>query len=521
MQNLQSNATLQGGKYKIIKVLGQGGFGITYLAENTMLDGKMAIKEFFFKEYCDRDESTNHVTIPTSGNREIVERFRKKFIKEAKTIFKLSHPNIVGIYDVFEENCTAYYAMNYIEGESLGDMVKRRGAIPEKEAVGYIKEAGKALSYIHNEKMTHLDIKPGNIMRRAKDGCILLIDFGVAKQYDVITEQGTTTTPVGISAGYSPSEQYKMNGVGEFSPQSDVYALAATLFKLLTGTTPPEAMEVLDNGLPVNELKDKGVSPHIVKAIEAAMQSRSKRTQSIDAFMMALDKGTSLETSAKETEATLFTPEMLRAEEEHRRKKTGTQNKVTKAAESKNIDAEEDSEHGIKVSSKLKGNSTKLWIGIIVFAAIIIGGFISFNSGGNRHSAEVETTPQDSVADDNGMTQTTVDSPKYVQTAIGICTYSGEGLQADNDTTFIPNGHGVATFADGRRYDGEFKYGVLEGEATYTLDNGDTFIGTWKDNKYHKGRYTLNEDGSYFEGSFKNGEPDNGQWYDKNGNNIE
>ena len=146
MQALQPNSTLQGGKYRIIEKLGQGDFGITYLAENTLLEGKVAIKEFFFKDYCERDNATRHVTISTSGNREIVERFKQKFIKDARTIFKLNHQNIVCIHDVFEENGTAYYVMDYIEGESLGDMVKRRGAIPEAEALGYVKDAASALS---------------------------------------------------------------------------------------------------------------------------------------------------------------------------------------------------------------------------------------------------------------------------------------------------------------------------------------------------------------------------------------
>lgn len=216
MQALQPNSTLQGGKYRIIEKLGQGGFGITYLAENTLLLGKVAIKEFFFKEYCERDDSTSRVTIPTSGNREIVERFKQKFIKEAKTIFRLNHPNIVRILDVFEENDTAYYVMEYIEGESLSDMVTRRGAIPFAEAIGYVKAAAEALMYIHSKKINHLDIKPGNLMKRNEDGEILLIDFGVAKQYDLDTSQGTTTTPVGISCGYSPTEQYRKNGVQTF-----------------------------------------------------------------------------------------------------------------------------------------------------------------------------------------------------------------------------------------------------------------------------------------------------------------
>ena len=303
MQQLQPGTTLQGGKYKIERVLGQGGFGITYLALNTMLDGKVAIKEFFFKEYCDRDESTSHVTVGTSSNHDIVERFKQKFIKEAKTLFRLNHPNIVRILDIFEENATAYYVMEYIEGESLGDMVKRRGAIPEAEALEYIREVGGALSYIHSEKMNHLDIKPNNLVKRNKDGQVLVIDFGVAKQYDAATSEGTTTTPVGISHGYSPAEQYRKNGVQTFSPQSDVYALAATLYKLLTGITPPEAMEIQDEGLPVDELNAHGVSSAVTNAIVAAMRSRSVRTQSVEAFVAALTA-----TDEEDIEATVLTP---------------------------------------------------------------------------------------------------------------------------------------------------------------------------------------------------------------------
>ena len=289
MQALQPNSTLQGGKYRIIEKLGQGGFGITYLAENTLLEGKVAIKEFFFKDYCNRDNATSHVTIPTTGNREIVERFKQKFIKEARTIFKLNHQNIVRIHDVFEENGTAYYVMDYIEGESLGDLVKRRGAIPEAEALGYVKDAASALEYIHSKNINHLGIKPGNLVLRKSDGKVIVIDFCVAKQYDAVTSEGITTTPVGISRGYSPAEQYRKNGVQAFSPQSDVYALAATLFKLLTGNTPPEAMDIQDEGLPVAELQEKHISRPVISAIAMAMKGRHDRTQSVAEFISNLN----------------------------------------------------------------------------------------------------------------------------------------------------------------------------------------------------------------------------------------
>lgn len=287
MDALRADSTLQGGKYRIIKKLGQGGFGITYLAENTLLEGKVAIKEFFFKDYCERDDSTSCVTIPKSGNREIVERFKLKFVKEARTIFRLNHPNIVRIHDVFEENGTAYYVMDYIEGESLGDMVKRRGAIPEAEALGYVKDAASALEYIHSKNINHLDIKPGNLMKRKEDGRIIVIDFGVAKQYAAVISEGCT--PACISYGYSPAVLYRKNGEQSFSPQSDVYALAATLFKLLTGNTPPEAIEILSEGLPVAELQEKHISRPVISAIAMAMKGRHERTQSIAEFVSNLE----------------------------------------------------------------------------------------------------------------------------------------------------------------------------------------------------------------------------------------
>lgn len=147
---LSANTELQNGKYRIIRVLGQGGFGITYLAEHTMLDKKVAIKEFFPKEYCDRDENTSHLTIGTKNSIEIVEMLKTKFIKEAKNISKLNHKNIITIHDIFQENDTAYYVMEYVNGASLSQMVKENGALPEGKAISYIKKVADAEGYMHS-----------------------------------------------------------------------------------------------------------------------------------------------------------------------------------------------------------------------------------------------------------------------------------------------------------------------------------------------------------------------------------
>ena len=393
MQALRVNSTLQGGKYRIIEKLGQGGFGITYLAENTLLEGKVAIKEFFFKEYCERDDSTSRMTIPTSGNREIVERFKQKFIKEAKTIFRLNHPNIVHILDVFEENDTAYYVMEHIDGESLGDMVKRRSAIPEAEALGYVKDAASALEYIHSKNINHLDIKPGNLMRRKEDGRVFVIDFGVAKQYDLATSQGTTTTPVCISPGYSPVEQYRKNGVQSFSPQSDVYALAATLFKLLTGNTPPEAIEIQDEGLPVAELQAKQISRPVISAIAMAMKSRHERTQSVAEFINNLSgDDTVVITDPAEAERNRKEAEEKAAKEkaEAERKRKEAKEAEEKAAKEK-AEAERKRKKAEEKAAKKKAEverkrkRQRQWMLVVVIVLVVLTIGASFIIECNRH----------------------------------------------------------------------------------------------------------------------------------------
>ena len=292
MQQLQPDAILQGGKYKILKTLGQGGFGITYLAHQSGLERKVAIKEFFMKEHCERDMESSRVTLGTEGSREKVERFRAKFLKEARNIAKLTHPHIVHVIDVFEENGTAYYVMEYAEKGSLSDKVGREGPLPEPVATRYILQVADALRYIHQRKMNHLDVKPANIMLN-ENGDVVLIDFGLSKQYDSNTGGQTSSTPVGISEGYAPLEQYNTGGVSEFSPETDIYSLGATFFKLLTGDTPPSASVVNEVGVPVDRLKAKGVSDRAIAVIGKAMEGRKKdRMKTVDSFVEGLKSST-------------------------------------------------------------------------------------------------------------------------------------------------------------------------------------------------------------------------------------
>lgn len=288
MQTLQSGTQLQGGKYIIRQVLGQGGFGVTYLAEHTVLGANVAIKEFFFKQFCVRDLNTCHVSVASRTNLDIVNRFEEKFLKEARIIAKLNHPNITKIHDVFSENNTAYYVMDFIEGVNLADLIKLRGALPEAEALRYISQAAEALQYIHNQYLNHLDVKPANLMLRKSDNQVILIDFGMSKQYDSVSGNQTSTTPVGISHGYAPIEQYKAGGVKEFSPQSDIYALGATLYKLITGDTPPQPGEIIEDGLPNLPMS---VSLETRETIEKAMSiNKLDRHSNIREFLSMLTK---------------------------------------------------------------------------------------------------------------------------------------------------------------------------------------------------------------------------------------
>lgn len=278
---LKQGTLLQGGKYKIEGVLGQGGFGITYVAKDTRLGRKVCVKEFFMKEYCNREIDTSYVSVASEGAREQVEKYRAKFIKEARLISSMNNPHIITIFDVFEENGSAYYTMEYLVGGSLKTLVEQNGTLSESAALKYISEIADALAYLHKQKVMHLDVKPSNIMLNSR-GEAVLIDFGISKRYDHTGGQ-TSSTPVGISKGYAPMEQYNLSGVSIFSPETDIYSLGATLYYLVIGIAPKEANVINEDGL--GELP-KHINKKVRQTITHAMQPRRKdRPSSIEGFM--------------------------------------------------------------------------------------------------------------------------------------------------------------------------------------------------------------------------------------------
>lgn len=278
---LAIGSLLQGGKYRIERVLGQGGFGITYVATDTLLDKKICIKEFFMKEYCNRDADASHISVVSEGAREQVERYKAKFVKEAGLISSMRNPHIITIYDIFTDNDTAYYTMDYLEGGTLKTFVEANGPMEEASALKYIGQIGNALKYMHERKVMHLDVKPSNIMLDSR-GNAVLIDFGISKRYGQGGEQ-TSSTPVGISKGYAPMEQYDASGVSSFSPETDIYSLGATLYFLLVGMSPKEATIINEDG--IGELPSN-ISRKVRHAIVHAMRPRRKeRPHGVPAFL--------------------------------------------------------------------------------------------------------------------------------------------------------------------------------------------------------------------------------------------
>ena len=290
MQHLQSNTTLQGGKYRIVGVLGQGGFGITYLARNTVFDVNVAIKEFFMKDENDRDGSL--VTMPNSTKTGLFLGQKEKFKKEAKRMFAIKNEHIVAVHDLFEENGTAYYVMDYVDGENLSTRLKRTGKpMLEEEVSKILPQILDALQTVHDAGIWHLDLKPANIMID-KTGQVKLIDFGASKQFNVLKGGATTESVISYTQGFAPFEQMGQN-YDKFGPWTDFYALGATLYNLLTNKRPPHPADIFDDvsddkhlALPMSN-----VSSEMKRLILWMMKAnRMERPQSVDDIVSILFK---------------------------------------------------------------------------------------------------------------------------------------------------------------------------------------------------------------------------------------
>ena len=288
MQQLQPNTTLQGGKYRIERVLGQGGFGNTYVGYNTEFEETVAIKEFFMKGVTERDESTSVVSVSNADNVLQFEEQREKFKKEARRLRKLKNEHIVKVHDLFEENGTAYYVMDFIGGESLAEKIKKKGQpFTETEVKSILSQILEALKEVHQNEIWHLDLKPGNIMLD-KNGMAYLIDFGASKQ---IRANGsmTTSTALCYTPGYAPNEQIGQM-YDRFGPWTDIYALGATVYNLLTYKKPPMAIDIEEDEEEAFDFP-ASVSEDMRKLVVWMMQPKRKaRPQSVEEILCQINE---------------------------------------------------------------------------------------------------------------------------------------------------------------------------------------------------------------------------------------
>ncbi|MDE6309782.1 MAG: serine/threonine protein kinase [Muribaculaceae bacterium] len=287
MEHLQDGYILAG-RYRIDRFLGRGGFSCTYVATDMSADGggdrKVAIKELLIRDFSTRDADGVSVITVNSSRQSVVDRVMTKFIEEARFLQSISSPDIVHVSDSFSANNTAYYVMDYVDGESLADKVKR-GPLSESDAVAYITQVANALKQVHGLNRLHLDVKPANIMVD-HDGHAILIDFGTSKQYDADSGENHSTL-LGKTLNYAAIEQWG-NNVKHFHVATDIYALGATLYKLLTGVTPPGATDRI-SGTALPPLPAT-ISAATAKAVNKAMEiSREARPQSIDEFLALLN----------------------------------------------------------------------------------------------------------------------------------------------------------------------------------------------------------------------------------------
>jgi formylglycine-generating enzyme required for sulfatase activity len=244
---------LHGGVYRVEGYLSSGGFGNTYVVRNVEFDEVYALKEFYIKGVCQRDGDSTSISVSNSENAECFTQQREKFKKEARRIRGLHNDHIVKVYDLFEENGTAYYVMDLVDGESLKDHLKRTGLpLTEAEVNILLPQILDGLKAIHDMHIWHLDIKPANIMVD-KHGTVNLIDFGASKQQSG-TDGTTLSSAICYTMGYAPSEQMAQE-YNEFGPWTDFYALGATLYKLLTLQNPPSITKVAKD-----HTKDKHVA---------------------------------------------------------------------------------------------------------------------------------------------------------------------------------------------------------------------------------------------------------------------
>jgi serine/threonine protein kinase len=398
------------------------------------------------------------------------------------------------VYDLFEENNTVYYVMDFIDGESLSEMLKRTGE-PLKEDVvrGFIPQILDALLCVHKNNIWHLDLKPGNIMVD-KSGLIRLIDFGSSKQM----KQGggaTTTTVLSYTPGYAPREQMEQS-LEKFGPWTDFYALGATVYNLLTMNTPPRPSDIDDDGDKAYQFTPN-VSGEMREFILWLMQpNRRKRPQNVEEIyerfkIKSFFNDNGYVNSSDENN-------------EHTRVINDYQHDNSGSNELENDSLNNEGSNTTRNGDKKKLSFLKIFVSFIVVVIVILGSYYTCTDKSSNKVASEDTTAVDTVKSDFMF-----DVPE-----LGSCSYSGT-----TDDNGKPNGYGEAIFNNGNTFKGNWQNGYMTKGIFKYNENGDVYEGKFINNTFSDGKITFGSDGDYFVGLFVNGQPDykHGHEYNKHG----
>jgi serine/threonine protein kinase len=514
------------GEYRIERVLGQGGFGITYLAWDEDLARWVAIKEYFPRGFAHRDAGRTVTPNPDDQDRADFDWGMRHFVEEAKSLTRFRHRNIVGAIRFLRENGTAYLVMEYCDGESLEDRVKRDGALSSQELKPILDQLLDGLEEVHRANLLHLDLKPSNIFVK-KDGTVVLLDFGSARQ---AISSHTKSVKV-ASAGYAALEQESADvEAGKLGAWTDIYGLGATLYRLMTGTRPQQATaRVLQDGLvPLSDQPAVAHDPGLKKAVDEALNVKPQdRPASVDVFRRAIAEvpGSVAEDATR--------PEIVSAALQEIPKSTSGIPPIFFVA-----------------------------ILIIILIPIVVTMTGKDNPSESTQSVDgvsVDLTPHQpdndlrnsqSVPSDGGCTGSNLwndcigtrmltDGSNYsgawkANYPHGWGRWSGAGefkghSYAGNFKNGIRSGEGIYSWANGDRYDGRWENGKTNGYGTLTLATGVVYSGIWTDDKSEPGIFTVNypnkekyigtlndgepsgrgtytwPDGSLYTGSFRNG----------------
>lgn len=474
--------------YKFEKVLGQGSFGITYLATDTMLNRKVAIKEYFPREFAARDST---LTVKAAGNKDDRDNFvwgLKRFLDEARILAIFDHPNIIQVRRFFEANGTAYLVMDYCDGTPLDELLKSSGVLPPARLESLISSLLNALEIIHRTNFLHRDIKPANIFIK-NDGTPVLLDFGAARQELVSHSKSVTAI---ATPGYAAFEQYSSHG--NQGPWTDIYGLGATLYRAVTGKKPDDATNRMleDTLTPCQKLCSDNYSVNLLKAIDAAMAVKPQdRPQTISDWR----KMFSFLESTKHTEELKIN------------KNISNVSPNESILIHVNADLADSSQVTVNESTNSRNKKKYLVGGLSLISVIGITSYLIFSGGDSQVSnSSNDVTP---IA----VTNTTKKSVDTTQTPVKdkplpekklISPQKSECPKGSSISSWT-NCNGSHTYASGATYTGDWVSGKRSGQGVGVSNDGAKYVGEWLNDRFH-GIGTLSfSSGDFYKGQFSDG----------------